>query len=61
MRRLSRAVEEVLEEELCKDLVIKAIESFLEPEKPLLEVNPARSKVATVAGKAVREMRESRL
>ncbi|QOJ78951.1 hypothetical protein IG193_00345 [Infirmifilum lucidum] len=61
LRKLSRAVEEALEEELCENMVIEAIERLLGSEKPPLEVTPVRPKVATDAGRAVREMRESRL
>ena len=60
LRNLSRAVEEALEEELPEDLIMKALEGLLGPEISPLIVTPVEPKVSTDAGKAVRELRESR-
>ena len=61
LRRLSRAVEEALENEVCEDLVVDALEKLLEHQKPFVTVTPVKPKVDTSAGKIVRELRESRL
>jgi hypothetical protein len=61
LKGLSEAVEEAIEEELCEDLIIEALEELLGSEKPPLTVTPVKPEVQTDAGKAVRELRDSRL
>lgn len=61
MKALSRVIEEVIEEEACERLIIRALEEIMEPkgELPLI-ISPVKPRVETNAGKIVREMRESR-
>ncbi len=62
LRGLSRAVEEAIEDEVGDILIIRALEKLLEREKEIpLVISPVKPKVATDAGKAIREMRGSRL
>ena len=61
LKALSRVVEEVIEEEVCERLIIKALEEIMEfkGELPLM-ISPVKPRVKTDAGKIVRELRESR-
>ncbi len=61
LKKLSKAIEEAIEEELSDHLVIEALEELLGPEELPLAVTPVKPRVKTDAGKAVRELRESRL
>jgi len=61
LRALSQAVEEALEDVACEDLLINSLKEILDSEEQSLSVTPVRPKVATDAGKAVRELRESRI
>ncbi len=62
LRMLSKAVEEAIEDEIAERLIIKALEEMLKEyrEEVPLTISPVKPKVATNAGKIVREMRESR-
>lgn len=61
LRALSRAVEEALEDAACEGLVIDSLREILDSEEQPLTITPVRPKVATDAGKTVRELRESRV
>jgi acyl-CoA synthetase (AMP-forming)/AMP-acid ligase II len=61
LKGLSKAVEEAIEEELCEDLIVEALEGLLGSEKPPLAITPVESATKTDAGKVVRELRDSRL
>ena len=61
LRALSQAVEEALEDTACEDLVINSLKEILDFEEQPLTVTLVRPKVATDAGEAVRELRESRI
>jgi len=60
LKGLSKAVEEAIEEELCEDLIIEALEGLLGSEKPPLIITPVKPEIQTDAGKVVRELRDSR-
>jgi len=60
LKGLSKAVEEAIEEQLCEDLMIEALEGLLGSEKPPLVVAPVKPEAQTDAGKVVRELRDSR-
>jgi hypothetical protein len=60
LKDLSKAVEEVIEEKLCEDSMIEALEKLLGSEKPPLVITPVKPKIQTNAGKTVRELRDSR-
>jgi hypothetical protein len=60
LKELSKAVEEVIEEKLCEDSMIEALEKLLGSEKPPLVITPVKPKIHTNAGKTVRELRDSR-
>ena len=60
LKDLSKAVEEVIEEKLCEDLIVETIEGLLGSEKPPLVITPVKPKIQTDAGKTVRELRDSR-
>ena len=61
LKALSRVIEEVIEEEICERLIIKAMEENIEPKRELpLMISPVKPSVETSAGKIVRELRESR-
>jgi 16S rRNA C967 or C1407 C5-methylase (RsmB/RsmF family) len=59
LKELSKAVEEVIEEKICEDLIIEALEEFLSSEKPPLVITPVKPEIQTDAGKTVRELRDS--
>jgi hypothetical protein len=61
LRTLSQAVEEAVEDVACEDLLINSLKEILNSEEQSLTVTPVRPKVATDVGKAVRELRESRI
>jgi hypothetical protein len=60
LKGLSKAVEEAIEEKLCEDSMIVALEEFLSSEKPLLVITPVKPKIQTDTGKSVRELRDLR-
>jgi hypothetical protein len=60
LKGLSKAVEEAIEEKLCEDSMIEALEELLGSEKPPLVITPVKPKIQTNAGKTVRELRDSR-
>jgi 16S rRNA C967 or C1407 C5-methylase (RsmB/RsmF family) len=60
LKELSKAVEEVIEEKICEDLIIEALEEFLSSEKPPLVITPVKPKIQTDTGKSVRELRDLR-
>lgn len=58
LKMLSKAIEEAIEEEVSESLLIEELSKMLGPKGELpLTVAPVRPKLATDAGKAVREMR----
>ncbi|RLE85174.1 MAG: hypothetical protein DRJ67_09320 [Thermoprotei archaeon] len=61
LRALSRAVEEAIEDEVSGLLIIRALERLLGGGRVPLAVMPVGPRVPTDAGKAVRELRGSRL
>ncbi len=61
LRGLSQAVEEAIEDEISDILIIRALEKLLKCAREIpLVISPVKPKVATNAGKAIREMRGSR-
>ncbi|MCC6043039.1 MAG: hypothetical protein LM598_05375 [Candidatus Verstraetearchaeota archaeon] len=60
LKGLSKAVEEAIEEELCEDLIVEALERLLGFEKPPLVITPVKPEAQTDAGRVVRELRDSR-
>ena len=60
LEELSKAVEEVIEEKICEDLIIEALEEFLSSEKPPLVITPVKPEIQTDTGKSVRELRDLR-
>jgi hypothetical protein len=61
LKGLSKAVEEAIEEKLCEDLIVEALEGLLGSEKPPLAITPVEPTTKTDAGKVVRELRDSGL
>jgi len=60
LKSLSQAVEEALEDEVSDVLVAEALEQMLRGSEAPQTVEPVKPRVATDAGRAVRELRESR-
>ena len=61
LKALSNAVEEVIEEEVCEKLLIKALEEMIGSGIELpLTITPVKPRVKTDAGEVVRELRVSR-
>jgi hypothetical protein len=60
LKGLSKAVEEAIEEKLCEDLIVEALEGLLGSEKTPLTITPVEPATKTDAGKVVRELRDSR-
>ncbi|MBS7620049.1 hypothetical protein KEJ21_05330 [Candidatus Bathyarchaeota archaeon] len=58
LKGVSRAVEEALEEELSEKVLTEALEKMCPGRPSDLEVKPIRPKIATSAGKVIRELRE---
>ncbi len=61
LKALSRAVEEAIEEEVADLLIIEALEREVKSEELPLTISPVKPRVATDAGKSVRELRELRI
>ena len=61
LKALSRAVEEAIEEEVADLLIIEALEREVKIEELPLTISPVKPRVATDAGKSVRELRELRI
>jgi hypothetical protein len=60
VEEVSRAIEEVIREELSEDYVAEAIRGLLGGVEPSLEVKPVKPLVETDAGRVVRELRNER-
>jgi len=58
LKGVSRAVEEALGEELSEQVVTEALEKMSPGGLVELEVRPVKPKIATSAGKVIRELRE---
>jgi len=61
LKALSRVIEEIIEEEICERLIIKALEEIIGSKRELpLMIIPVKPRIETNAGKVVKKLRESR-
>jgi metal-responsive CopG/Arc/MetJ family transcriptional regulator len=60
LKSLSRAIEEAIEEEISDILIIEAFKDQLRKGETPLIITPVKPRIATNAGKIVRELRDSR-
>jgi hypothetical protein len=61
LKGISKAVEEALEEELSEKIVTQVLENMYSRKPTELQVTPIKPKIATSAGKVIRELREQPL
>ncbi len=57
LKQLSKAIEEIIEEDLTEFIVIKELEEMLSGAKTSITIRPVKPKVKTKAEEVIREMR----